>query len=132
MEKRSGSDIDNALELFIGDTKGQKRVPERAFPREAKNPAVPAIAETKPRPKSKPTKLRSDQLPQQRKTTSWIGRLPGHKSVNHGPKSKTTLRIDAELMDEFRERVFVERRPLGEIIEDAMRFHKRKNWKRDA
>ena len=129
MARRTGKDLDEALDIFIGD----------AAPRQPRRPMTiieppkgdSATAAAEEAEKREVVKLR--KKPQQPKkegtmTTSWIGRMPGRKNGEVGPKSKTTIRIDTELINEYRDRVFVERRPLGQLIEDAMRQNKERNW----
>lgn len=56
------------------------------------------------------------------------GRPPGRKDGEGPRRTKASLYIDADLMDEYRERVYVERRHLGELVEQALRAYKQQNW----
>jgi uncharacterized protein (DUF4415 family) len=49
-----------------------------------------------------------------------LGRPPGKKSSNRRPKEKATLRIDTELMSDYRDWSWDERCQLGELVERAL------------
>lgn len=123
MEEKHRSDVDDALDLFIGDNKGAAEKPK---PSKIKRSAGKKASHSPTQERSTPDQPKPKERP---RTTTLLGRPPGRKNGEAVLKAKTTIRIDAELIDEYRERVYVERRPLGELIEEAMREHKHRVWR---
>lgn len=82
--------------------------------------ATPAI-ETK--------RKRAKTAPAEQTLAMPTGRPPGKIDPNAKPKAKASLYVDRELLDEYRERVFIERRRLGELIAEAMEEYRGRHWK---
>lgn len=55
------------------------------------------------------------------------GRPPGRQSGKGTRKAKATLRVSAELMDDYREWSWEERCNLGELVERALEEHRRRH-----
>lgn len=92
-------------------------ITEDAEPASVEQSAIPAARE-KPRP------------PAQRKIQSRRGRPPGKKTGEAADKEKVTLRLNKELMDEYRDWSWEERCQLGELVERALsQFKNRRRQK---
>ena len=72
----------------------------------------------------------SKRAPSKRRSKTRLGRPPGSSRVVGVPKEKTTLRIDSELMAEYRDWSWEERCQLGELVERALREFKRRRFNR--
>jgi hypothetical protein len=87
--------------------------PDEPVTPEPADQAAPATAIAKPRPKS------------QGRVTARRGRPPGQKPGDAADKEKVTLRLNKELMDDYREWSWEERCQLGELVERALlQYHK--------
>lgn len=85
-------------------------------------PAAPPIEHTKPAQKKLPAK--SNPATRNR---SRLGRPPRKSSEPTAPKEKATLRIDTELMADYRDWSWDERCQLGELVEKALTDYRRRN-----
>jgi hypothetical protein len=59
------------------------------------------------------------------KTTARRGRPPGRTTGSTPNKEKVTLRVDAGLMEQYREWSWLERCQLGELVERALANYRR-------
>jgi uncharacterized protein (DUF4415 family) len=75
-----------------------------------------------PTPKANPR-------PADQKTKARLGRPPGKRTRTSGHKEKATLRLDAELMNDYREWSWELRCQLGELIERALADYRRRHRK---
>ena len=84
----------------------------------------------KPRPVSQQRTARSSDkssTASERRKSARLGRPPGKSHKNALPKEKATLRIDAELMADYREWSWEERCQLGELVERALADYRRRH-----
>ena len=123
---RSG-DVDSALDLFIGDRPGQPVTPTQ-----------PAANVVKPLPTAKPpseqrrserTAASATVAARSRRPKARTGRPPGLKPNESRLKDKTSLAVDLELMDFYRQQSWAEQCQLGELVERALRDYAAKTWK---
>ncbi len=85
------------------------------------------ISDDEPTPKSsKPARDRPEKRSHAR-----AGRPPGKVSAKAQPREKLTVRIDAELVETYRDWSWDARCNLGELVGRAMRIHL-KNRRRDG
>jgi uncharacterized protein (DUF4415 family) len=88
------------------------------------------VTPPKPAPTA-PVKTREAKLSPDRKTPTRkrtrLGRPPGKSSGVTKPKEKATLRIDTELMSDYREWSWDERCQLGELVERALADYRRRH-----
>lgn len=69
-----------------------------------------------------------DRLKPAKKLVARRGRPPGNKSGASVGKEKVTLRIDSTLIADYRERSWDQRCQLGELVQKALEFYRRRNW----
>lgn len=89
---------------------------------EASSPA----SKPTPRPKAANSSVKRSAKSQPRKSAR-LGRPPGRSSQNSPPKEKATLRIDAELMSDYRDWSWEKRCQLGELVERALADYRRRH-----
>ena len=92
------------------------------------NSADASSPASKPSPRSKA--VGSDDrrsATSQPKRTARLGRPPGKSSQSARPKEKATLRIDAEMMSDYRDWSWEKRCQLGELVERALADYRRRN-----
>lgn len=132
-EHHSGEDIDTALDLFVGDTVRERTQESVSVVSPGKRPH-PQKARRKT-----PKKLRSQAnqaaaesqdvtAGEQKKVKTRMGRPPGVKSGEAALKDKTSLALDRDLMDRYREKSWEERCQFGELIERALRDYAARKW----
>lgn len=82
-----------------------------------------------PKPRREPaTSTGATPVPSRRsKRPARLGRPPGKANDQMRPKEKTTLRIDAELMAEYRDWSWDQRCQLGELVERALADYRGRN-----
>ena len=86
---------------------------------ESQREPADAIEKSKPTPREKPS-------PRQRKSKARLGRPPGKQDRKSVRKEKATLRIDAQLMNDYRDWSWEARCQLGELVELALsEYHRR-------
>jgi hypothetical protein len=61
-----------------------------------------------------------------------MGRPPGRKSADTTLKRKTTISLDAALMDAYADRSWKEKVQLGELVGRALEFYRERDWGRNA
>ena len=61
-----------------------------------------------------------------------LGRPPGPRTGEGAPKEKATLRLDKQLMDEYRDWSWEERCQLGELVERALVEYRKHRSRRRA
>lgn len=155
---KNSPDLNDALDLFVGDTHvpgsqtasatNRKRPNHKASAgNKQKNMAAAADA-SKRRSDSvgnKPiselraiekTTLSSTSEDEERtasqqtvRPTTRMGRPPGIKSGSGRPKDKTSLSLDLELMDYYRDQTWQEQCQLGELVERALEDYAARTWK---
>ena len=81
--------------------------------------------------KASPTKTATSSVKSaansQRRKSARLGRPPGKSKETTRPKEKATLRIDAELMSDYRDWSWEERCQLGELVERALADYRRRH-----
>lgn len=142
MAERNLSGVEDALEGLIGSSDQTPARPENGPKRarrsnERKSGADKPFAggkgptaggqSTEPEPESKESDQEQDttqRIPQRTPT----GRPPGRKNGEGELKARATVWVSAELIEEYRQRVWDERCHLGELIERALREYKERHW----
>ena len=82
----------------------------------------PPVASEPTAKQTQPTKPKRSERPRAR-----LGRPPGRPTQSTPAKEKATLRIDIELMAEYREWSWDARCQLGELVERALADYHRRN-----
>ena len=78
--------------------------------------------------KQPPVKAKKTRTPTVRPNKpARLGRPPGKSNENSRPKEKATLRIDAELMTDYRDWSWEKRCQLGELVERALADYRRRH-----
>ena len=75
-----------------------------------------------------PETPQQDSKPASTRTPTPTGRPSGKKDGEGPLRTRTTLWIDDELMEAYRERVWEERCYLGELVERALSDYRNRNW----
>jgi len=73
-----------------------------------------------------PSESKKPQPKQTAALRTRLGRPPGKQPINRRPKEKATLRIDTELMADYRDWSWDERCQLGELVERALADYRRR------
>ena len=90
-------------------------------------------SEDSPRPvKEQPKRRTTTEAPpptakSRKRPSARLGRPPGRGGARTGSKEKATLRIDAELMSDYREWSWDQRCQLGELVERALAEYRRRH-----
>lgn len=141
MANGKSTDLDDALDLLIGDTRSAataalqnqrptepttvSQTPTVAAP--GRHRPAPAPEPTAPRPgrgvKKPPQPRASDARPRTR-----MGRPPGVRSGEGPLKEKTSLSLDQDLMDWYRRQTWKEECQFGELIDRALRDYAKRTW----
>jgi uncharacterized protein (DUF4415 family) len=83
------------------------------------------ISDDQPKPKpSEPSRLAPQDKPEKR-AHARVGRPPGKRSAKARRREKLTVRIDADLVEKYRDWSWDARCNLGELVGVAMRRHLR-------
>lgn len=139
MAERDLSGIEDALEGLIGSSEQQparsEGGPKRTSTRSRSESAAEKQSgrgrgstsggqsvESKPETDQQPN--RETKIPQRTLT----GRPQGRKNGEGQPKSRATVWVSTELIEEYRNRVWDERCHLGELIERALQEYKQRHW----
>lgn len=88
--------------------------------RPADLPPQPPVAEKPPRAAEHGAEDPVSAGPPNVRRRARLGRPPGCRRPNGKPKEKVTLRIDAELIDQYRDWSWEARCQLGELVERAL------------
>jgi uncharacterized protein (DUF4415 family) len=95
--------------------------------------AVEASPPVSARPSPPKAANSTDKSPKdsQRTRSARLGRPPGKPGKSARPKEKATLRIDAELMSDYRDWSWDERCQLGELVERALADYRQRHRRRE-
>ncbi|PHQ35120.1 hypothetical protein [Rhodopirellula bahusiensis] len=88
--------------------------------------STPSVAPAQ-EPPEKPKQESAGRAKKSRRQRARLGRPPGVNSTNRAPKEKATLRIDTELMAEYRDWSWDARCQLGELVERALVDYRKRN-----
>lgn len=112
----------------VGGVLGNLISPEAAPPAQPEPPALPApegpaaeaaTPET-PEPLASPPASDNPRPKTQGRVAARRGRPPGQKAGEAADKEKVTLRLNKELMDDYRDWSWEERCQVGELVEKAL------------
>jgi hypothetical protein len=89
-------------------------------------PPAPALADQSPAPAAGPTvEEQTATRPMPRGTGARRGRPPGRLAAPAIRREKVTLRIDARLIDDYRDWSWTQRCQLGELVERALSSYRK-------